>query len=233
MLIFTIVLSSCDLLFDPGVHETYTFFSRSVGNISTVEVYYPHSYSSSTPVIYLLNGWGASADAWASGIDLKQEAKDRDIMFVSLTAGAHTYTNDPDEEDEQFEDYVLEVVRKVEDYYEIDISYQKRALCGISNGGGGVIYILSEHPDTFIACGVLSGTRYTQLSNYANLVDREIRIDVGLNDGVLGQMRWLHDMLDENEVDHEYHEHRGGHNWDFWEVWCPKQFDYLEDIISH
>jgi len=229
MVIF--LICSCSL-FDRGVAEPYTFFSRSIKTISTVQVYYPDSYSSSTPVIYLLNGWNASEDAWGSGIDLEEEAVDRDIMFVSLTAGANTYTNSSSDDLKQYEDYVLEVVSKVEKNYDIDINYKKRALCGISNGGGGAIFILSKHHDSFIACGILSGSYYSGTENYENFTEREIRIDVGTGDGVLSQMRFFHKKLDENDIDHDYFEHSGGHNWSFWEKWCPKQFDFLEDIIE-
>lgn len=232
LLIIPFLFHSCDLLFDQGVHETYTFFSRSISNISQVEVYYPDSYTSSTPVIYLLNGWNTEADAWGSGIDLEEEAKEREIMFVSLTAGAHTYTNDPVDVNEQYQDYVLEVVQKVEKNYDIDIDLNRRAICGISNGGGGAIFILSEHPDKFAACGVLSGTYYSATSKFTNLVDRDIRIDVGTSDGVLSEMRFLRNKLNENDLEFEYYEHPGGHNWTFWEKWCPEQFDFLESVIS-
>ena len=232
-LLLTLVLVSCGL-FEPatGVSESYTFFSSALTGISSVLVYYPESYSASTPVIYLLNGWNTEANAWGSGIDLEQEAYDRNIMFVSLSAGANTYTNDPNSSNDNYEDYVLEVVSKVENKYELEIDYQQRALCGISNGGGGAIYILSEHPDLFAACGSLSGTVYSSLENYGNFTERGIRIDVGTEDGVLSQLRWLHDKLDEEGIDHEYHEHPGRHDWDFWGKYAPKQFDFLEALIS-
>ena len=228
-----LALSHCGL-FEPntGVTDSYTFFSSSIRTLSSVIVYTPDPYDSDTPVIYLLNGWGADANAWGSGMDLAHEAQERKIVFVSLTAGANTYTNDPLQQDENYEDYVLEVVSKTEQEYDIDIGYEQRALCGISNGGGGALFILSEHPDSFIACGSLSGTRYSSLSNYANLVDRGIRIDVGTTDGVLNQLRWLRDKLDEENVEHEYYEHAGKHDWDFWGKYAPKQFDFLETFIK-
>ncbi len=221
-------------LFEPdtGISETFTFISSSLTEISKVVVYYPESYTTTTPVIYLLNGWGADAYAWGSGIDLANEAHQRNIMFVSLSAGSNHYVNDP-KTNENYEDYVLEVVAKTEQKYEIEIDYKQRALCGISNGGGGALYLLSEHPDSFIACGSLSGTSYSNISNFSNFTDRGIRIDVGTGDDtVLSQLRWLHNRLTENKVEHEYYEHPGEHDWVFWAKYCPKQFDFLEELVS-
>lgn len=231
--ILSFLLTACSL-FEPetGITENFTFLSSSLRSLSTVLVYYPESYSSSTPVIYLLNGWGAEVSAWGSGVDLAQEALDRDIMFVSLSAGVNTYTNDPLHDDENYEDYVLEVVSKVEDEYDIDIDYQSRALCGISNGGGGALFILSEHPDSFIACGSLSGSVYSGMSNYSNFIDRGVRIDIGTTDGLLNQCRWLDNKLTEEDIDHEYYEHPGEHDWTFWKTYAPEQFDFLEGKIS-
>lgn len=227
-------LISCSL-FEPktGKSDTYTFFSSSLSNLSTILVYYPESFASSTPVIYLLNGRGADASAWSSGIDLEQEAYDRDIIFVSLTAGSYTYTNNTAGGDANYEDYILEVVEKFEESYEIEIDSSQRALCGISNGGGGAVYILSQHPDSFAACGSLSGTVYATTTNYSNLVNKSIRIDVGTEDEqVLIQLRWLKDRLNLEGADFDYYEHPGGHDWNFWKEYCPKQFDFLENIIA-
>jgi len=231
--ILIILLSSCSLFEeDTGITDTYTFLSSSLSSLSSVLVYYPEFYSSSTPVVYLLNGWGASASAWGSGMNLAKEAHNRDIIFVSLSAGVNTYTNDPTHSNENYKDYVLEVVSKVENEYDIDIDYQSRAICGISNGGGGALFILSEHPDSFMAAGSLSGSVYSGMTNYANFADRGIRIDIGTTDGQLNQCRWLHDKLIEEKIDHEYYEHPGEHDWDFWSIYAPEQFNFLEAIIG-
>ncbi len=165
-------------------------------------------------------------------MDLAQEAHDRDIMFVSLTTGVNTYTNDATHPDENYEDYVLEVISKVENEYDSDIDYQSRAICGISNGGSGALFIRSEHPDSFMATGSLSGSVYSGMTSYGNFVDRGVRIDIGTTDGQLNQCRWLHDKLILEDIDHEYYEHPGEHDWDFWSVYGPEQFDFLEALIG-
>lgn len=229
------ILFSCSL-FEPdtGVEEKYNFFSSSLNEMSTVWVYYPESYASSTPVIYLLNGFfKAPSGEWGSEMDLQREAHNRDIIFVSINSGSNTYTNNTSQTNANYEDYVLEVVSTIEDEFAINIDYTKRALCGISGGGGGAVYLLSQYPDNFMACGSLSGTVYGTLIDYGNLADRDIRIDVGQQDlGILSDLRWLHNKLNENHVDHEYYEHSGEHDWTFWRKWTPNQFDFLEAIIS-
>jgi S-formylglutathione hydrolase FrmB len=227
------LLSSCSL-FSPktGIADTYTFYSGSISELSSVAVYYPEDYGSSTPVIYLLNGWGADALAWGTGMDLAQEAHDRDLFLVSLSAGSNTYTDNSGSTGKDYEAYVLEVVSKVEKEYDIEIDSTARALCGISNGGGGATFILSEHPDMFMACGSLSGTVYSGMTQYGNFANRGLRIDVGTEDGGLSSLRWLHTRLDEENIDHEYYEHPGRHDWTFWKKYGPKQFDYLQAMIS-
>ncbi len=229
-----LILASCGLFeSETGVSDTHAFLSSSIGSFSTIPVYYPEDYSSNTPVIYLLNGLGADASAWGSGIDLAKEAFDRNIIFVSMTAGDNTYTNHYSDPNKQYEDYVLEVVEEIEVEYALEIDSTKRALCGISNGGGGAVYILSRHPDIFAACGSLSGTIYTGTTNYKGLNNKGLRFDVGTDDtSILSGLRWFHDRLDENDVDHEYYEHSGDHNWTFWKKYAPKQFSFLEAIIS-
>ncbi len=232
-LLLIIMLTSCSLFeTETGITEPFYFVSNSLDDYATVVVYYPESYTSSTPVIYLLNGWGTDEYAWGSGIDLPLEAFNRDIMFVSLSAGANKYANDPSNPDKNYADYVLEVVEKVENEYGIEIDSESRALCGISNGGGGAIYLLSIYPTTFTACGSLSGSYYSGMINFSNLKNKDIRIDVGTEDGLLSESRRLHTKLTDERVSHEYYEHKGSHNWTFWEKYCPEQFDYLEDIIS-
>lgn len=231
-LLLVILLTSCSLFeTETGISDTFSFASSSIGTYAIARVYYPESYTSSIPVIYLLNGWGADEFAWESGIDLAQQAFNRNIMFVSLSAGANRYVNDDSNPEENYAEYVLEIVNKVESEYGIEIDVSKRALCGISNGGGGAVYLLSLYPTTFAACGSLSGTYYSGI-NYANLKNKDIIIDVGTEDGVLAELRRLHTKLTDERIGHEYNEHNGGHNWDFWKKYCPAQFDYLVDIIS-
>lgn len=223
-------LYTCSLL---GTREeTFSFDSATTGKQQTVYVYHPEDYTANTPAIYLLNGWGAPASAWGSGIDLVKQAEDRGLIFVSLTAGENQYTNSFIDSSSRYADFVLEVAEKVEDKYGLDLDWQKRALCGISNGGGGAVYVLSLYPEWFAAAGCLSGTVYSRI-NYPGLAERSIRIDVGTGDtGIIDDLRSLRDALEDNEINHAYFENPGGHNWDFWSRYAPAQFDYLQDIIS-
>lgn len=228
-----VLLNSCGL-FEPetGISESFTYESIAIGTTGVAAVYYPEDYTSSTPVIYLLNGFGTDAFAWETGIDLAMQAHKRNIMFVSLSAQYNLYVNNTSLPNRNYEDYVLEIVAGVEDEYGIDIEHTSRAICGISNGGGGAIYLMSQHPDLFTACGSLSGTYYNQI-NFGNLRSHGIRIDVGTNDDVvLSELQHLHSKLTDERINHDYYEHAGAHDWDFWKKYCPEQFDFLEDRIS-
>ncbi|MBT3253983.1 MAG: hypothetical protein HN995_09980 [Candidatus Marinimicrobia bacterium] len=231
--ILVLLLTSCGL-FEPdtGISDSFTYASEAIGATGIAGIYYPESYTSSTPVIYLLNGWGADAFAWETGIDLAMEAHKRNIMFVSLSAESNLYMNNSSLPNKNYEDYVLEIVEEVETEYGIEIEHTSRALCGISNGGGGAVYLMSQHPSLFTACGSLSGTYYNQI-NFNNLRSHGIRIDVGEDDtAVLWELQSLHNKLDQERINHDYYEHNGGHDWDFWKKYCPEQFDFLEARIS-
>ncbi len=225
-------LASCGL-FEPdtGISESYTFESTAIGATGVAAVYYPEDYTSSTAVIYLLNGWGTDAFAWETGIDLAMEAHKRDIMFVSLSAGSNLYMNNSSIPNKNYEDYVLEIVEGVENEYGLEVEHTHRALCGISNGGGGAIYLMSRYPNLFSACGSLSGTYYNQI-NFNNLRSHGIRIDVGTDDGILRELQRLHNKLTDDRISHDYYEHAGDHDWDFWKKYCPDQFDFLENWMS-
>lgn len=230
----TLWFASCSL-FEPdtGATASYTFESEAIGTTGVAAIYYPEAYTDSIPVIYLLNGFGADAFAWETGVDLAREAHERNIMFVSLSAGYNLYVNNTSLPNRNYEDFVLEVVSGVEAEYGIDIDHTRRAVCGISNGGGGAIYLTSHHPTLFSACGSLSGTYYTNI-NFTNLRNHGIRIDVGKDDDVvLRDLQRLHNKLTEENINHDYNEYVGGHDWDFWKKYCPEQFDFLETIITN
>ncbi len=224
------LLLGCDLF--GSREEEYSFESETTGKRRTVLVYHPRDYAAEIPVIYLLNGWGADVSAWGSGIDLVDEAEKRDLFFVSLTAGENQYVNSYIDSSQRWADFVIEVAEKVEDEYGLDIDREQRAMCGISNGGGGAVYVLGLYPDWFAAAGCLSGTQYSYI-NYEGLVSRAIRIDVGLGDTQsLSAMRNLAERLEANEIEHEYHENPGGHNWEFWQRYAPAQFEFLQGLIG-
>lgn len=230
VLSLSMVFLGCSL-FGPR-EEEFSFQSETTGQKQTVIVYHPRDYSTDTPVIYLLNGWGADVSAWGSGIDLVEEATKRDIFFVSLTAGENQYVNSYIDSTKRWADFVTEVAEEVEQEFDLDVDWDQRALCGISNGGGGAVYVLSHFPDWFAAAGCLSGSFYTGI-DYEGLAERAIRIDVGYGDSnVLTGLRSLRDRLVANEIEHEYHENPGTHNWEFWEKYAPQQFDYLQEFIS-
>ena len=232
VIILTSLLMSCSDDDIVGRAESHTFESESTGKYETVFIYYPEEHTAAIPVIYLLNGMGADASAWGSGINLARQADRLGVMLVSLTAGFNQYVNHPSDSSKQMADFVLEVVTEVESLYGIEIVRQNRALCGISNGGGGAIYLLSHYSNRFQAAGCLSGSVYTGI-NFEGLVSKGIRIDVGTEDtSVLTSLRWLDGKLRDEHINHAYYEHAGGHNWDFWKKYAPEQLEFLQERIA-
>lgn len=54
----------------------------------------------------------------------------------------------------------------------------------------------------------------------------DIRIDCGIDDGLLEDNRALREHLDSLEIVHEYHEFPGAHTWDYWDLRVREAIDF-------
>jgi enterochelin esterase-like enzyme len=101
-------------------------------------------------------------------------------------------------------------------------------------GGFGALRLGARHPGHFVAvAGHSSVTRLSQLDDLTAvplddpddlgdlLVGQRaslpaVRFDCGIDDPFLPANRRLHEQLTAAGVPHEYAEHPGGHDWDYW-----------------
>jgi len=121
-------------------------------------------------------------------------------------------------------------------------------IAGLSMGGFGALRLAGRHPQRFVAAaGHSSVTDAAQLDPLmaetrngwaAAPADRSViaslrgaiaplpalRFDCGRDDPFIGANRQLHAELQAAGVTHQYAEHAGGHDWDYWAL-------HLEDSL--
>lgn len=160
-----------------GSVERITVHGRSLeGNLEgdspdrEVFVYLPPSYATSTnrryPVVYLLHGYGLTAERWMTFTDLAAAA-DRDIAagtsreMILVNPDAFTkydgsmYSASPTTGD--WETYVAEdLVSYIDNHYRTIANRMSRGLGGHSMGGYGTVRIGMKRPDVFSSLDIMS-----------------------------------------------------------------------------
>jgi S-formylglutathione hydrolase FrmB len=156
------------------------------------------------------------------------------------------YIDSPLKQDSQYETYIAkEVISFVDNKYRSKSNYQNRFICGLSMGGQGAIRLISKYPELFNAAGSMSGvmdlTEATkkygliqllgeyetnkdlwQENSCINIVDslagknKGIIIDCGIKDRFIASNRKIHKKMIDLNIQHDYYERPGGHNWDYW-----------------
>lgn len=156
------------------------------------------------------------------------------------------YFDSPVDTTMQYETNVaLEIPAYIDAHYRTIASRNARAIAGLSMGGHGALYLAIKHREIFGAAGSMSGgvdfrpfpdnwdiKKY--LGEYAtnkaswdknvvvNLIDSlqngdlKILIDCGVKDFFMEVNRNLHQKLLSKNIDHDYIERPGEHNWPYW-----------------
>ena len=132
----------------------------------------PEAYFSrpeaSFPIVYLLHGmygdnedWAVKGHAAAIGDSLAAAGKLGDVVIVTPCAGGadpkiqqHGYFNIPGWAYEDF--FFKELVPQVERRFRAGGSKERRAIAGLSMGGGGTTSYAQRHPDIFTASWAMS-----------------------------------------------------------------------------
>jgi S-formylglutathione hydrolase FrmB len=156
------------------------------------------------------------------------------------------YFDSPVDSTSQYESYITEDLRKyVEDHYSVIKDRKGRAITGISMGGHGALYLAIRHRDLFAQAGSMSGgidllysTKKWEISkrlgtyeenpqewisrSVTNMVDSlkngelHLMIDCGVSDFFYEINANLHKKLLTLQIDHDYIERPGKHDWDYW-----------------
>lgn len=224
------------------------------------------------PAVYLLHGYSADYKAW----DVITRDTDRPLLKMAERFGviivcpdgkfASWYLNAPavgeNAADWQWETAMIDrLIPQIDKRFPTIAKRGARAICGLSMGGHGAMYLAAKHPDLFVAAGTMSGvmdltetTRKYELSqrlgtyeehpenwrdhSVVHLADKFVEnkqallIDCGIEDPFINNNRALHEKLLKLKVPHDYVERPGGHTRPYWANALPYHLQFLTDHME-
>jgi enterochelin esterase-like enzyme len=238
-----------------GVVHHQFYASKVRGIDAAMEVYTPPGYDARAaalyPVVYLLHGFGDREEAWievghANTIADNLIAQGRIAPMIIVMPYGHPV---PVDERESMKDYdkkngaamekdlLGQVIPLVDRDYRTDARALKRAIAGLSMGGGQSLRIGLVHPETFDWVGAFSaGIPKMDLDKtFAGLVKdpasrpRLLWVGVGKDDFLFKKNEAFHQWLLKNGIVHTWVVSDGGHEWPNWRAYLPQ---YLELIFK-
>ena len=240
---------------------TVSIDSQAMGKSIPATLILPDSYDDNArwfPVLYLLHGAGGSHASWSDGTDVAALADEYGIIIICPDGGKTSwYFDSPIDPTCQYETFVAkECVAYIDENYRTRAHRDSRALCGLSMGGHGALFLAIRHRDVFSAAVALSGgvdirpfpdnwdikkrigridthkenwESHTVINLAKDLRDGELAIslDCGEGDFFLDVNRALHAQLLEAGVSHAYLERPGKHDWIYWRAAVKRQTPFI------
>ena len=222
-----------------GKMEMVEYESKTVGTTRKMQVYTPPGYTNETkyPVLYLLHGIGGDETEWqrfaAPNVMLDNLIADgKAVPMIVVLPNGRAQKNDR-AEGNVFEsapafavferDLLDDVIPFIESKYSVDTNREKRAIAGLSMGGGQSFNFGLGNLDTFAWVGPFSAAPNTKKP--AELVPdiaaaksklKLLWISCGNKDGLIRISQDMHQFLKKNEIDHIWHVDGHGHDPQHW-----------------
>jgi enterochelin esterase family protein len=233
-----------------GAVATVTYFSKALNRFRRMHVYTPPGYEKGSgrfPVFYLLHGAGDSEDAWSTvgraGFIMDNLIADHKAkpMVVVMPAG---HTGQQGQRgaaaagvplrDEFEEDFIGDVMPYVESHYRVYTDEKRRAIAGLSMGGGQTLTAAFATLDKFAYIGVFSsgaglgqagGGNYSswEESHKAVLDNPKLKkgikliwMSTGRDDGLIANSRATVEILKKHGFNPVFLESPGAHTWINW-----------------
>jgi enterochelin esterase family protein len=189
------------------------------------------------PVLYLLHGSNDTAGGWTLAgcanfvLDNLLAEKKAVPMIVVMPYGHAVPYGSPREVQANntalFEDYLLkEVMPLVESKYRVAPGRQRRAIAGLSMGGGQSLAIGLRHLELFSAIGAYSAaappdaeTRFAQPLSDAQGTNRRLTlfwIACGRQDSLFPRSQKLSELLNARGIRHTFRPTEGAHTFTVW-----------------
>ena len=196
------------------------------------------------PVFYLLHGLSDDHTIWQRRTSLERYVQDLPLIVV-MPDGGRSYYCDAVEGPAYETHIVQDVIRFVDQFFHTVPGRKGRVIGGLSMGGYGAVKLALKFPNLFCSATSHSGAlAYTRRKNLAAEFVRifgpnpeggkdctfklaetadparlpALRIDCGLDDGLLEENRAFKAHLNALGMDHEYGEFPGAHTWAYWDL---------------
>ncbi len=222
-----------------GKLEMVEYESKTVGVTRKMQVYTPPGYTTEKnyPVVYLLHGIGGDENEW------QREMTPNRILDNLISRGAAVpmilvMPNGRAQKDDRargnifasapafavFErDLLDDVIPKIEAAYSVDKSREKRAIAGLSMGGGQSLNFGLTHLETFAWIGAFSPAPNTmppeELVKDIAVTKARLKllwISCGNKDGLIRISQRMHQFLKKNEIEHVWDIDGRGHDNEHW-----------------
>lgn len=222
-----------------GTLEMIDYESKTVGTTRKMNIYTPPGYNTKTkyPVLYLLHGIGGDETEWqrfaTPGVLLDNLIADGKAQpMIVVMPNGRAQKNDRAEGNvfdsapafAVFErDLLDDVIPTIEANYSINSDRQKRALAGLSMGGGQSLNFGLTHLDTFAWIGGFSSAPNTkppqQLIPDPATTTKKIELlwlSCGNKDGLIRISQGMQAYLKKNEIPHIWNVDSHGHDPTHW-----------------
>jgi enterochelin esterase family protein len=224
-----------------GDLRTHWYASKSTGTTRRVVVYTPPSYDRDRttiyPVLYLLHGANADETAWTRLgranliLDnlLASGKASRFVVAMPFGYGVPPGTQGAASENTArfARDLAEDLIPFIESQYRVHKDRERRAIVGLSMGGGQALSIGLSRTDLFAYVGGFSsGLRPNDFdSTFASVVSdpkgindkvRLLWVGCGTDDGAFVASKKFSDFLKQRNVKHTFRETEGAHTWMVW-----------------
>ena len=227
-----------------GVTEVTRYFSTQLRKPRSLYVYLPPGYDAlkapDLPVLYLRHGGGDDESSWTNnghaGVileNLMASGKAVPMLIVmpnGLTEGSWASGSTPEALAALERELLVDVIPLVEKRFRVSKACNRRAIAGLSMGGGQSFVMGLRNLDTFswigeFSAGLLSAADFNVdkelpgiLADSAS-INRRVRL-LWLGCGNLdprfnGHLN-LADSLKKRGINHKFQESSGGHEWKVW-----------------
>lgn len=231
--------------------DTISIMSNKMNKSFKAVVITPDTYKKSKasfPVLYLLHGYGGDYANWIKRVPIIKDLADQHQMIIVCPDGAFGswYFDSPIDSSFQFETFISkEVPAYIDAEYKTIQNRTCRAIAGLSMGGHGALFLAFRHPETFGACGSMSGAldvslitkgydiqkrlgdtitnkKYYQDWSVMKLMENypkdslAIIVDCGTDDFIYGMSKLAHEKMMKLKIKHDYSERPGKHDWAYW-----------------
>ena len=222
-----------------GNLELVEYESKTVGTKRKANVYTPPGYSADKkyPVLYLLHGIGGDETEWVRFANPNVLfdnllADGKAVPLIVVMPNGRAQKNDRAEGNVMqsapafatFErDLIDDLIPAIEAKYSVDKSREKRAIAGLSMGGGQSFNFGLSNLDTFAWVGPFSAAPNTKSAEVlipnvesAKAKLKLLWISCGNKDGLIRISQNIHQFLKKNEIEHVWHVDGHGHDPAHW-----------------